>query len=134
MCYHRRWTSTSSWVSLLKMFKMLKVKTADVFHLKLRVLFINLIKRKTLILRPIPRFQAIFVSFCFLLAVFEGGGYLGVYFQSNFTVGVTTTGTRSNTLVSSLSVSTVSLNTLWFTPAMQSISEKLCHQYQRITG
>lgn len=42
MCYHRRWTSTSSWVSLLKMFKMLKVKTADVFHLKLRVLFINL--------------------------------------------------------------------------------------------
>lgn len=90
------------------MFKMLKVKTADVFHLKLRVLFINLKENI-----DFASYSQVSGHFCFFLfSVFEGGDYLGVYFQSNFTVGVTTTGTKSNTLVSLLTVSTASLNTL----------------------
>ena len=71
------------------MFKILKVKTADVFHLKLRVLFVNLLEQNVdaSALCPIPRFQAIFSLFLFLYLLVLREEVTKDCFHSNFTVG-----------------------------------------------
>ena len=86
----------------------------DAFYLKLRILFVNPEQTDIFVLCPIPRFQAIFLNlFAFYLLAFERGSNLKDLFSSNDTVGVSTTETKSKTLVSLLTASLVALNMLF---------------------